>query len=143
LGTESKRGQRLGTSEIWSGRLHQNHVGSTLPECGLHVPNEDLPAPRPRGEDLPVRGEGHRPDPVRMPGEGAEFPSRGHVPELDRPVLGPRGEGLPVRGEGHRLDPVRMPCKGADLRPCGHVPELDRLVPRPGGKGLPVRIKIL
>jgi hypothetical protein len=102
-------------SEIWRGRLHQNRVGSTLPECGLYVPKEDCPVQRPQGEDFPVRGEGYGVDIVRMPLEGAEQRPCGHVPELDRGVPGPRGEDLPVRGEGHREDVRRMPGEGADV----------------------------
>jgi hypothetical protein len=111
--------------------------GGRLGDEERDVPEEDCAVSGPGGEDLPVRGEGHRVDPVRMPGEGAELPSRGHVPELDRLVIGPGGEDLPVRGEGHREDPVRMPGEGAELPSRGHVPELDRLVPDPEARIFP------
>jgi hypothetical protein len=90
-----------------------------------HVPELDRLVVGPGGEDLPVRGEGHREDPVRMPGEGAELRPRGHVPELDRLVIGPGGEDLPVRGEGHRADRVRMPGEEPDQFQGLRVAELD------------------
>jgi len=40
--------------------------------CG-HVPELDRLVPGLRGEDLPVRGEGHGEDPERMLLEGADF----------------------------------------------------------------------
>jgi len=41
-------------SEIWRGRLHQNRVGSTFPECSLHVPALDRVVPGSRGQKVAV-----------------------------------------------------------------------------------------
>src|SRR5260370_38794421 len=74
----------------------------------------------------PIRRHGHRPDPVLMTSEGAEFTPALEVPHFERLVIGSGHGLLPIWRHGHRRDHVAVALEGAGHRPARKVLSLAR-----------------
>src|SRR5205085_10891385 len=83
-------------------------------ECGHEVSRARIPQPRATiaaagRKQLPVGGESHRADAVRVPLERVQFTPRRNVPELSRLIITARSQRPPVWAKRKTCDPVLVP----------------------------------